>query len=149
MQGLYDVHIHPDYRELTEAEQEAQMQAMRWLKKQRISTKQIALLTLRNIDLEGKRALFVTETRFVTVRRVIRYKGTPLDHYLTEVFPEMKVVPFVFPSSAWTKRKPTLGFHVKEERLSDYLRGKSCKNGLDIVIGYDKMELTKMRWHIN
>lgn len=140
---IYEICVHPDYRELTEKEQEVQLKAMEWLHKKKVPVREIALLSLRNLDREGKRVRFEITNKLFTYRRIIRYENSPLDDYLTGVFPCLKVKPFVFCSSAWTKRKPTLGFHVREDRLRAYLDRKSEKKVLGFYNEYDKIEITK------
>ena len=137
------------YRELTENEQLKMEQAIIWLSKRGIGPEKIAFASVQNLDREGKTIHFLIETRFFAIERNIGYSGTPLDLYLTEVFPCLKSNRFLFPKWAWAGRRPELCGHIAIEQiqqiLADYREGRLLTKRLS----FDRMKVSKVNLHIN
>ena len=120
---------------LTSYEKKKALEAIEWLKKRRISVEKIAVLSMRNIDREGKRILFVTETKYLTIKRVVRYEGSPFDEYITEVFPCLNVEKFVFVHQKPRGNVPTFCGHIRIDRLTEYYGRKRSKNSIALYWG--------------
>lgn len=118
---MYNNHVHHGYRVLTIEERRKAEQAIDWLAQKRLRAHEIALLTDRNLDREGKALEVVLERGRLIFYRRIRYAGSAFDLYLTEVLPCLKVEKWLFPNLCWTGRKPSFGFHVHTEDVENYL----------------------------
>lgn len=117
-------YVVPGCVPLSNYEKEMALKAIEWLKKRRVVVEKIAVLSLRNVDREGKRILVETETKHLLIKRVIRYEGSPLDEYLTEVFPCLKVEKFVFVHQKPKSEKEMFCGHIRIDRLSEYFDQK-------------------------
>ena len=129
----FDVNILPGCRRLTEYEQNSMLKAIEWLHKKGISYKDIVHLCQERVDREAKMVVFDIETKRFTIKRAIKYANSPLDSYLTEVLPCLKVRPIVFPHSAGTGRKKVFGFNVKADKIEAYFRKEKSKKRLNIM----------------
>lgn len=124
---MYNNHAHYGYRRLTEYEADAATKAIDWLINKHLNAEQIVMLTYRNLDREGKVLYAKIETRHVIWYRKLRYAGTDLDLYLTEVLPCLKVEKWLFPNLCWTGRKQGFGFHLHAEAVENYIKSRSKK----------------------
>lgn len=144
---MFDNYVHHNYRKLTERETEAATKAIRWLASKHLNAEQIALLTDRYLDREAKALYVKIETPHIVWHRKIRYKGTALDLYLTEVLPYLKIQRWIFPGTAWAGHKPTFGFHVKAEYVQRFLQNQS-KMLLIKKLKCGKLEVSTKKTHI-
>ena len=144
---MFNGHIHHGYRKLTENEASSATMAIEWLARQRLKPHTIALLTERNLDREGKCLYVRIETKRLIWFRKIHYAGTPLDLYMTEVLPCLKVKNWLFPNQGWTGRAPSFGFHVHTELVENYLQ-KHTKWVLISLKRYSKIEASTKETHI-
>lgn len=141
---MYSNHAHYGYRRLTENEAEKATRAIKWLLARHLNPQAIVMLTDRTLDREAKVLYAKIETKHVVWYRKIRYAGSDLDLYLTEVLPCLKVRKWLFPNLCWTGRNPSYGSHVKAETVEKYMRNQSKK--VLIRANRDgKIELSTMR----
>lgn len=124
---MYNNHAHYGYRRLTETEADKATEAIAWLASKRLGPETIVMLTQKNLDKEARVLYARVETRHLIWCRKIRYVGSPLDLYITEVLPCLKVEKWLFPNLCWTGRKPSYGSHVKAEAVENYLKNRSKK----------------------
>lgn len=122
---MFDNYVHHNYRKLTEYEADKATKAIEWLASKRLNAERIALLTDRYLDREAKVLYIKIETKHLVWYRKIRYKGTALDLYLTEVLPYLKIQRWLFPGTAWGGRSPSFGFHIQAESVQRYLENRS------------------------
>lgn len=144
---MFNGHIHHGYRKLTENEATSATMAIEWLTKQRLKPHTIALLTERNLDREGKCLYVRIETKHLIWFRKIHYGGTPLDFYMTEVLPCLKVKTWLFPNQGWTGRNPSFGFHIHAELVENYIQNRRQKL-LTLRKRNDTIETSTTKWHI-
>lgn len=124
---MYNNYAHHGYRRLTEEEAEKATKAIEWLASRHLGAQSIVMLTQQNLDRESKVLYAKVETRHLIWYRKIRYAGSDLDRYLTEVLPCLKVEKWLFPSLCWTGRAPSYGSHLKAEVVDNYLRNQTKK----------------------
>lgn len=136
------------YRELNKQEQGKVELAIDWLRKKHIRPKTIALITLDQLDREGKIISFEKGSKFVTFSRNISYAGTPFDLYLTEVFPVIKSKKFVFTRWAWTGRRDQLGSHIPVAKVEEIIENRD-KRLLTKTPVFATMRIAKVSLHIN
>ena len=115
------------YRALTEDEQRAAEESILWLARKHLRAEHIALLTDRTLDRESKILYVKIESKHVIFYRKIRYGGSPLDRYIEEVLPELKVEHWLFPDKGWTGTKTSFGFHIHVEKMQKFLQIRSKK----------------------
>lgn len=144
---MYNKHIHYGYRKLTEQEAEAAEQAVLWLANQHLNARRIAMLTYKNLERESKVLRVAIETKHLVWFRKIHYAGTPVDTYLTEVLPCLKVKNWLFPNQGWTGRAPSFGFHVHAETVENFLQNYT-KKVLISLKRYSKIEASTKETHI-
>ena len=135
------------YRTLTKTEQESAESAIRWLVRQHLKARQIALLKVENLDREGKAVEIAYEFKRLTVLRRIGYKGTALDDYLANTFPHLKSRDWLFPTSVYRGRGASFGFHVHVDRVENFIKNDR-KKVLYILKKYSKIELSTKGLHI-
>lgn len=135
------------YRTLTKTEQESAKGAIRWLAKHHLKAKQIALLSVDNLDREEQAIEIVHEFKHLTVVRRIGYKGTALEAYLVQTFPGLNSRDWLFPTSVYRGRKASFGFHVHIDDVENFIKNDN-KKVLYILKKYCKIELSTKGLHI-
>ena len=144
---MYNGYSTYGYRRLTMDEQALAEAAIKWLADKHLKAKDIALLTERNLDREGKSLYLKMESRHLIWFRKIRYNETPLDRYLTEVLPCLKVEKWLFPNRGWIGKKNYFGFHVHADAVENYL--KNCRRKHLIMVTHnDNIEVSTTNTHI-
>lgn len=96
------------YRDLTSEELQAQIEAIKWLRKKGISYVRIKHLSKRNLNQDDKIVSFyynIFDT--ITVARHFSYAGSPLERQVELAFGDERSGYFVFPKKAWNKRRRT------------------------------------------
>ena len=144
---MYNGHTTYGYRRLTFNEQELAENAIRWLASKHLKAENIALLCDKDLDREGKTLYAKIESRHLIWYRKIRYQDSPLDLYLTEVLPCLKVQKWLFPNRGWTGRKPYFGFHIHVEDVENFLEN-SVRKHLIMVKHNDRIEISTTNMHI-
>ena len=144
---MYNGYSTYGYRRLTMDEQALAEDAIRWLADKHIKAENIALLTEQNLDREGKSLYLKMESRHLIWFRKIRYQETPLDRYLSEVLPCLKVQKWLFPNRGWTGRKPYFGFHIHADAVENFLENSRRKH-LIMVKHNDKIDISTTNMHI-
>lgn len=129
----FDVNILPGCRKLTDQEKQSMLKAIQWLHKRGIPYKNVVRLCQSSIDREGKTVFFELETKRFIIKRAVPYADSPLDTYLTEVLPCLKVKPVAFPHSAGTGRKEVFGFNVKADKIEAYFSRKREQKHLKML----------------
>lgn len=124
---MFNKHAYHGYRTLTEQEQKDAEQAIAWLLKKHVKPRAIALLTTKELDRELNAIMIEKELKRVTLVRVLSYKGSPLEHYINNTFPNLKSRDWLFPASAWLGKKPSYGFHVKIEGVENLAKNRAKK----------------------
>lgn len=137
---MYD-HQLMGYRKLTVEEQKTAVKAINWLLTKRLRPHEIALLSERNIDREAKYLNVRVEKGRLVFLRKIRYEGSDLDTYLTEVLPCLKVEKWLFPNQGWTGVKPSFGFHIHIDEVEQYADNRR-RMPLTFQKGYGKLEVS-------
>lgn len=135
------------YRVLRVEEREVAEKAILWLVKKKLTIEEIAFLSERNLDREGKCINIKREGKIVTVWHHISYGGTPFDLYLTEVFPCLKSNRFIFVRWAWTGRYPELCQHIPVERVARTIE-ESRRRLLTLALKFDTIKVAKVNLHI-
>ena len=140
-------YILQGYRALTVGERESTEKAILWLKKKHLTIREIAFLSLRNIDLENKTITIKREGKRIVVWRKVNYANSPFDLYLTEVFPCLKSNRFIFVGWAWNGRRTQLCQHIPLERVEQITREKA-KSVLTFRLKFDTLKVAKVNLHI-
>lgn len=144
---MFDRHVHYGYRNLTKSEQASAERAIDWLIGKRVQSRQIALMTDSQLDREAKILNVTVEKGRLVFFRKLHYENTDFDLYLTETLPCLKVERWLFPNLCWTGRKPSFGFHIREEDVENY-RQNHAKMGLIMLKRYDKIETSTTKSNI-
>lgn len=143
---MYNGYTTYGYRRLTMGEQALAENAIRWLADKHVKAENIALLTEQNLDREGKSLYLKMESRHLIWFRKIRYQDSPLDRYLIEVLPCLKVEKWLFPNRGWTGKKKYFGFHIHTDAVENFLENSRRKH-LIMVKHNDKIDTSTTNMH--
>lgn len=135
------------YRVLRVEEREAMEKAIIWCKRKRIKEREIAFLALNNIDRSKKMINLKREGKHIVIWKHISYEGSPLDLYLTEVFPCLKSNRFLFVRSAFTGRDPELCTHIELEKVKEIIE-EQAQSLLTLALKFDTIRIAKVNLHI-